>query len=220
MEFEEMKLIWDSQNNEPLYAMNEGALHRVVQRRLTNWQTCLSRSFAVEIAVGLACGVLMLVYAAVLVFGDPAWVIRRSGGQIVVSPWDLAALIAASAIWFYYGVFMMMARVRQMRREEAFDSTLRGDIERALAHVDFQITTARNIVWWGIIPAWVAALLFVVALFHLKSSPLWVYLLIGGIALVAFVGVVVSKHRSITNKFEPRRRELKSLRAKLTDSNR
>src|SRR5262249_40100245 len=152
------------------------------------------------------------VYAAVLVFGNPAWLIRRSGGEVSVSPWDLAALIAASAIWFYYGVFMMMARIRQVRREEAFESTLRGDIERSLAHLDFQVTTARNIVWWGIIPAWVAALLFVVSLFHLKSAPLWAYVLIASIALVAFVAVVVSKQRSITKKFEPRQRELKSLR--------
>ena len=33
MEFSEMKMIWDSQNQEPLYAMNEGALQAIVQRK-------------------------------------------------------------------------------------------------------------------------------------------------------------------------------------------
>ena len=33
MEFSEMKMIWDSQNQEPLYAMNEAALQEIVQRR-------------------------------------------------------------------------------------------------------------------------------------------------------------------------------------------
>ena len=217
MEFEEMKRIWDSQNREPLYAMNEGALHRVVQRRLHDWQRCLSLSFAVEISVGLFCGVVMLMYAGVLVFGDPAWLFRRSGAGMTVSRWDIAALLVAGGIWFYYGAFMMVVRNRQVRREEVFESTLRGDIDRALAQTDFQIATARNIVWWGITPVWVAAGLFVGALFHLKGAAVWTYLLIGSIALVAFVAVLIGKQRSITRKFEPRRRELESLRAKLAD---
>ncbi len=220
MEFEEMKMIWDSQNREPLYAMNEGALHRVVQRRLEDWQRCLSLSFAVEIFVGLLCAVVMLVYAAVLAFGDPASLITRSGVQVTVSRWDIAAVLVAGGIWIYYSAYMIIVRRRQLRREEAFESTLRGDIERALAQTDFQIATARNIVWWGISPVWVAATLFVGALFHLKGAPAWTYLLVGSIALGAFVAVVISKQRSITRKFEPRRRELESLRAKLADPQR
>jgi hypothetical protein len=40
-------------------------------------------------------------------------------------------------------------------------------------------------------------------------------LLIGSLA-----GVVIQKQRSITNRFEPRKRELESLRAKLADPQR
>ncbi len=220
MEFEEMKMIWDSQNREPLYAMNEGALHRVVQNRLQSWQRCLSLSFAVEITIGLLSGVVMLAYAGVLAFGNPAWLIKRAGGIVTVSSWDLAALVAAAVIWFYYGAYMMFVRGRQLRREEAFDSTLRGDIERALDHTDFQVATARNVVWWGIIPAWAAGTLWVGALFHLKSAPMWGYVLMGAVMLIAFIAVVIGKQRSITNKFAPRRRELESLRAKLADPQR
>ena len=220
MEFEEMKMIWDSQNHEPLYAMNEAALHRVVHRRLQDWQRCLSRSFAAEISVGLLCSAVMLAYAGVLTFGDPTWLVTRRGTSVTVSPWDIAALLTAGAIWIYYSAYMMMVRTRQLRREEAFESTLRGDIERALAYLDFQVDTARNIVWWGILPAWAAATLWVLALFHLKGAPPWAYLLVGFIALFAFVAVVVGKQRSITHKFAPRRRELEALRAKLADPQR
>ena len=220
MEFEEMKMIWDSQNHEPLYAMNEAALHRVVQRRLQVWQRCLSRSFAAEISVGLFTGAVMLIYAGVLMFGDPAWLITRRGSSVTVSPWDIAALLTAGAIWFYYSTYMMAVRTRQLRREEAFESNLRGDIERALAHLDFQVATARNIVWWGILPAWVAATLWVVALFHLKGSSVLAYVIMGFIVVGAFVAVAIGKQRSITHKFEPRRRELEALRAKLADPQR
>ena len=33
MEFEEMKRIWDSQNEEPLYAINEATLYRRIQEK-------------------------------------------------------------------------------------------------------------------------------------------------------------------------------------------
>ncbi len=63
MEFDEMKTIWDSQNQEPLYAMKEAALHAIVQRKTQKWNRCLSRCFAAEITVGLGCGALMFICA-------------------------------------------------------------------------------------------------------------------------------------------------------------
>ena len=34
MEFEEMKKIWDSQNNRPMYAIDENSLHNIVKRKI------------------------------------------------------------------------------------------------------------------------------------------------------------------------------------------
>ena len=156
MEFNEMKMIWDSQNQEPLYAMNEAALHAVVQRKNQEWNCCLSRCFAAEITIGLLCGALMFVCAGALIFGDPARLATLPWLKVAASRWDILALLAAGGIWFYYSAYMFLARKRQQRRVEVFDSSLRGDLERALAQTDFQIGLARSIVWWGLIPAWVA----------------------------------------------------------------
>jgi hypothetical protein len=217
MEFNEMKMIWDSQTQEPLYAMNESALHRIVQHRVQAWERSMSRCFAMEITVGLVCGAFMLVGASTLAFGSPTWLAKLPWIKVTVSNWDVAALFLAAGIWFYYCAYMNLARTRQQRRLEAFDSSLRGDIDRALAQTDFQVATARNIVWWGLIPAWLAAALWVVTLFHLEAAPAWAYVLLGSIALCAFVVVVTGKQRSITNEFQPRRRELESLRTKLVE---
>lgn len=84
MEFTEMKMIWDSQNEEPLYAMNEAALHGVVRRKNEEINRCLSRCYAIEIAMGAVCGALMLIGAGVLAFGSPALagdvLVDQSGG--------------------------------------------------------------------------------------------------------------------------------------------
>jgi hypothetical protein len=217
MEFEEMKMIWDAQNHEPLYALNEPALHRVVQHRLRDWQRSMARCFALEITIGAVCGVAMLVCASVLAFGDPAWLATVSWIKAPVTRGHVWALLAAAAIWFYYVVYMVWSRKHQQRRVEAFDSSLRGDLDRALSQTDFQVATARNIVWWGLIPVWVAVALWVATLFHLEAGPVWAYALLGGIALGGFVIDVACRQRSITNRFQPRRRELESLRAKLAD---
>ncbi len=220
MEFNELKMIWDSQNQEPLYALNEGALQRVVQRRNDERARALSRCYTTEITVGLICGFAMLGCAGLLAIADPAslasWSLIRSSEVT----WEIPALLGAAAIWFYYGAYMYLARKRQQRRLETFDSSLRGDLDRALSETDFQLMMARNTVWRGLVPVWLAAALWVAALFHLEVAPVWAYLLLGVIALIAFVREVGGRNRSITDRFEPRRRELEALRAKLADAQR
>ncbi len=217
MEFSELKMIWDSQNEEPLYAMNEAALHRVVRRRSEEINRCMSRCYLMEIASGFIFGGFMLVCAGALAFGNAAWLATFSWIKVTVSRWDSAALFVASAIWFYYGAYMYLARKRQLRREELFDSTLRGDIDRALAQTEFQVRVARRIVWWGLIPVWVATGLWVLTVFHLAAKPTWVYFFMGTVMIVALAAVVATKQRAITNRYEPRRRELEALRAKLEE---
>ena len=70
--------------------------------------------------------------------------------------------------------------------------------------------------WWGLVPVWLAGALWVVTLLHLKAvPPAWAYVLMATLLIGSLVGVVLQKERSITNRFEPRKRELESLRAKL-----
>ncbi len=220
MDFSEMKMIWDSQNQEPLYAMNEAALHAVVQRRSEEWDRCLARCFVMEITLGLACGLLMLVCAGALAFGHQAWLATFSWVKVTILPWDSLALFVAGAIWFYYSAYMYLARRRQLQREELFESTLRGAIERALAQTEFQVTTARNIVWWGLLPVWVASTLWVLTLLHLGAKPAWTYPFMAIFIIASLVVVILGKRRSVTNRFQPRQAELEALRAKLADPQR
>jgi hypothetical protein len=220
MEFSELKMIWDSQNQEPLYAMNEAALHGIVQRKNREWNRCLSCCFTTEITIGLVCGALMLVCAGTAIFGDPAWLAALPWIKIAPSRWDILALLASGGIWFYYSAYMFLARKRQQRRVEVFDSTLRGDLDRALAETDFRIAHARSIVWWGLVPVWVATSLWLAVFYRLLAMPAWSYVFIGATMLGSFVVVVSGKQKSITNRFEPRRRELESFRTKLADPQR
>ena len=221
MEFSEMKIIWDSQNQEPLYAMNEAALQAIVRRRNQESERCLSRCFATEITIGVICGALMFLCAVALLVSGPALLAALPRMKAAASLWDILALMTAGGIWFYYSAYMYLARKRQLRRVETFDSSLRGNLERALSRTDFQIALARDIVWRGLVPVWLAGALWVVTLLHLKAAPpTWAYVMMATLIVGSLAAVIVRKQGSITNRFEPRKRELESLRAKLADPQR
>ena len=58
-------------------------------------------------------------------------------------------------------------------------------------------------------------------LLHLKAAPpTWAYVVMAALLIGSLRAVIVRKQRSITNRFEPRKRELESLRAKLADPQR
>ncbi len=218
MEFTELKMIWDSQNQEPLFALNETALLAVVRRRTEEIHRSISRCHLREIALGLIFGTLMLTCAGALAFGNAAWLATVSRIKNPVTPWDWLALFVAGGLWFYYSAYMYSARQRELRREEIFESTLRGAIERALDQTDFQIAMARSILWRGVLPLWLAGALWVLTVFHLVAAPAWAHVVMGSAIVGSFVFVVAAKQRAITTRYEPRRHELESLRAKLADS--
>lgn len=168
MDFDALQLVWDSQTQRPLYAVNEEALHQSIRRQHEEFCRRSARWQVREMATGSGFSLLMLGLAGVLALGDPAWLATRSWIRVPVSHWDVAALLV-SGIWVHYGAYMLRARHCQLRREEAFASTIRGDLDRAVGHVEFQIRTARGIVWWGFVPAWLAMVLWMAVMLHLKG---------------------------------------------------
>ena len=201
--------------------MNEAALQAIIRRRNQESERCLSRCFATEITAGVICGALMFLCAGALLVSGPAMLAALPRMKTAPSVWDILALVAAGGIWFYYSAYMYLARKRQLRRVETFDSSLRGNLERSLSQTDFQIALARDIVLWGLVPVWLAGALWVVTLLHLKAAPpVWAYVLMAALLIGSLAVVVVRKQRSITTRFEPRKRELESLRAKLAEPQR
>src|SRR5690606_20717980 len=137
--------------------------------RRTAW--CYGR----EIVINFAVGIMMLALSVIFVLGDQVWLQSFSWINRPVSPWHVLAMLVGGCIWVFCAGYMWSARRRQLRREENFYHSLHGDLERALSHIDFQISIARSIVWWGLVPSWIAAGLWVGALFHLGGFPAWAY---------------------------------------------
>ena len=132
MEFEEMKRIWDTQNNEPVYAINEEALRKRIEgkKKQVSYTTGLSELIIIGANI-LAAGIIMV------------------SGAIEGKQSTFAYLLAAAMV--LTAVFMAVSRIRRMRSEDRFEASMLGDLDHA-------ITNARYQVWlaaagrWGLLP--------------------------------------------------------------------
>ena len=98
MESNELKMICDSQNVKPLYAMNEDALHAVVQRQNAEWNRGSCRYSASEITIALVCSASIVLCAAVLGVRSAIWLVMLPWLRVVASRWDILALLARLAL--------------------------------------------------------------------------------------------------------------------------
>jgi hypothetical protein len=223
MDLEELKIIWDSQNKDPLFTLNQADLHAIIQRRIQESNHCAACHYRVEISISIFCGLLMLALAGALGFGQAEWLAKLPWPKVAPSHWDLAALLSAGGIWLYFAFYLNRARLRLQRCGETFESSLRGDIDRALARVAFQIKIAKGIVWWGFIPAYAAVTFWVLVVFRLSAGPGKTdllnasYVLAGSVMVAAFMMDVSCRQRAIRERYEPHRRELESLHRKLAN---
>lgn len=217
MNFEELQLIWDSQNQEPPYVVNEARLYTLVRTRRDEERRRTALRHGLETFVNAAFGVAMLGLGVLLMWGDTAWL--ETSGWVLrpITPWHVAAVFGAGLAWLFCATYMWGIRRRQLRREEHFALTIQGDLERALAHLDFQVQVARRIVWWGLIPAWIAAGLFSWVLLDLRNTPTWGYWVMALMMGVTFVMILGWQFYAIRWIYRPRQRELEALRTKLTN---
>ena len=226
MDLEELKVIWDEQTKVPRFALNEADLHAIVQRRIEESNRSAAFRYRVEISLSAVLGIGLLIVAGILAFGHAEWFAPLRWPKRAPSSGDITALFLVGAIWVYFAFYLNRARLRLQRSGETFESSLRGDIDRSLARLEFQIKIAKDIVWWGFIPVYAAVTLWTFVLFKLSAGPARAAVLNTSFA-VAFAGMVVafalevfSRQKAIRERYEPQRRELESLRRKLADPQR
>lgn len=217
MDFEEMKVIWDSQNDRPLYVLDEAGLHASVQREIRAFARRVLLRDVRDISLALITGLGLLVFGSMIAFGSTEQLQRLLGAKARVTHADSLVLLIASALWFFGAGYQWIERKRQKRREQEFDPSLRGDIDRTLAQTEQQIRLARSALWWSLIPAWVGTTLFTFALFTMIPTPRAVLFLWAVVLPLGFTVDLRCKRRLLRAELIPLKREFESLRRKLTE---
>lgn len=211
MEFEDMKVIWDSQNKEPLFAVNQAGLKSVLDqkarefKRLIFWQEAQSY-ISCAVVVGMTCLALIGYFTGAL---------ERLKG-IPMNQWHAAALGLGVVCWLQFGLRVYLGRSAQRHREGKHPKTLLEELERDIDQVQFEIAARKlSTLILGFIPPHVGGFLFTYVIFHVTGVPSWALVPFAGVMFAGFVIETRMQRALVRDKFVPRRQELEALKAKL-----
>src|SRR5690554_3478811 len=132
MNLEEMQEIWNSQDDEQLFAVNQEALHQTIRRKSRSTGRWLEFLEWLLIGVNLTAAVF-LVYDAF-----------QEGGP--TSQYVVAAMYLA------YGLYALGRRLNRRQAEMRFEETLLGELNKALWQVDQLIRWGRSLPLWYLLP--------------------------------------------------------------------
>jgi len=190
MEFDEVKKIWDAQNNQPLYAIDEKTLHNRIRSRMN----------AVRHVTNISDWILIVIYIGTvgrLLYHNPF----KPGVNTFI--YLEAAWILATVVYF------LVIHLRRIKASRQFDRSIHGDLDHAISLASYQVRLS-EVIRWNLFPlgaililsGWESGKLLSVSVVILVSYTLAFY--------VISIGLRMSKRR---------KRELKWLKEKLEVGN-
>lgn len=186
MEFEELKKIWDAQNNQPLYAINEKAMYNLILSKKKQAHHITNISELLLIFVNFGSGILIL---AMNLF-------KQSGN---ISLYVLTAWMLASAL------YILVRRIQRIKGGQQFDRSINGDLNHAISVASYQVGISQ-IMRWNILPITVLTLL---GLWE-GGKPIWIALIV-----LLFFALTYYAGGWEHNIYKKKKRDLEILQKKL-----
>lgn len=209
MNFEDLKVIWDSQSEQPLYAVDQKSLQTMLNQktqkfnRMIRWQVIQSYGSSLFVV-----GIIALFMAAYY-----NGLFEKIKDQ-KMTQWDTIALFSGAACWLYFAGSIFVRRRKQEQNEPKHSRNLREEIERDIHRVDGEIQGRKN-VRLAFIPPHIGGFLFIWVFFKTMGIPPWGVLPYLVIAIIGFVFESRCQDQLVERELIPRKQELESLRNKL-----
>lgn len=188
MEFDELKKIWDAQNNQQLYVINEEALHKRVLTKKNQAGHIVNTSELLSIFVNLGGGAVVL-------------------GKCIVNDDAVISLYALSAWMLMIGMYCLANRIRRIKVHRKFDRSMSGELNYALTDATYQVQLSRLMRW----NLFSIGLLLLVGLYEI-GRPLWM-----GVVILTGVFLLFYLSGFEDNFYKRRKRELETLLNKLVE---
>src|SRR5688500_15786543 len=161
MDFKDIQKIWDTQTNQPLYVINENALHKRIQakKKQAHHTTNLTELFTI-FANACAGGVVLMIS----IFGRSENISKYAMGS-----WMLVVAL-----------YVLISRIRRIKRDLKFDRTIRGELDHAVSVATYQVNLS-NLMRWNLI---LLGSLLLLSTWEGKKS-VWI-----GTGVLAFLAIV------------------------------
>jgi hypothetical protein len=188
MEFTEMKIIWDSQNEEKLYAINESALYAQIKKKGKSVGRLLRRFEMTIIGVNVLVAVVLLVAA-------------------LINDADTSDYLL-SVVYLAYALVALVWRRSRRQIDIHFASTMLGELDKAIWQINYLIRRSRELIVVYMLPL---TLLTGGQLLY-EGLPLF------ALAIVFVMGgaCFLTDRCEIRRCYLPQKQSLESLRATLT----
>jgi hypothetical protein len=150
MDFESLQAIWDTQNDKPVFAMQDARLVvALYQQRERSRRRLFKQQFAPM--YGTALLVLTVLGAVFATFLKITSLMRRFGSRFPMphhsfgmSAWDYAGFAAVAGALLGIVVPMYLERKKHERTQEIFAPSLREELDRGIAQLDFEMGLHSN----------------------------------------------------------------------------
>ncbi|MFD2933392.1 hypothetical protein [Spirosoma flavum] len=139
MEFDELQKIWNSQTNEPLWVINENALHNRILAKKEQARHIANFSELLLIFVNAGTGIFVL------------------GLNFFKRPESLVMYLMA-AWMFATALYVLASRIRRLKSENKFDRSMLGELNHALEMATYQVRLS-GLMRWNIVPIGTLSLL-------------------------------------------------------------
>ena len=215
MEFEDLQAIWDTQNDRPVFAMNDtklavGLYQQRERSRRRLFSLLFVPAYVVALSILVTLGLTFLAFLFKTVTG-----MRLTDPQMSIGDGAILAIAVGAALAVV--VPMYRERRRHERTQNVFAPSLREELEQGISQLDFELRCA---VWAWKVPALVAfgtcVLLCELARLNGQQPP-WtlVAVVLSGVAIGVWAAFAANKNA--VEPIEQRRRALESMRAALDE---
>ena len=189
MNFDEMKVLWDSQKEEPLYAINRDTLHRSIRSEGRSIHRVLNifeiMSMLILLVMGFAVGL-----------------------EPTLEGHDVHQFIDA-AIYIGTGLYLAAELLRRKKEQQAYPNTLVGDLDRAIFHMKVQIKRYQMFPWIVLGP--MTLIMMLKLPFYYDSKPLWLW----PMSLLCLLVTCHVLKKDLKDNLIPKRDSLINLKSKL-----
>jgi hypothetical protein len=192
MKFEEIQVIWDSQREQEMYALDVDAMHRKIKRKARKVERSISFN---EISIIVICA-----FVSLMSLREP--VLEQTGYH----------RIFGSVVMLCVAGWMLMKRLARLKLRSQFDFTLTGDLDRAIAESKAHLLLARTFHLWFVLPAVSIVLVNTMAKSEFSKE---VFVRLLGVSLGLVLSIAVVK-LGIRCAQVPEHRNLQALRDTLT----
>ena len=211
MNLEDLMEVWRSQDASPLHGANDTLLRLALrqdeaklraQRRKEEWVTYFTSAVLVAVMA-----VFVMMIFGMLFYND----------DDVITGWDFVIPIGGAVPAVLMGVALYMSRRAQMLREQRFGESLRDQLARHIAQLDY---LAMRAVWLGRALVWAGfsgAIAIVLAGIRVNMEPNERFDDGGRVGRMIFMGVIFSilavraARRRAKEDMLPRKRRLEAL---------